>query len=163
MPYPTRAEWLGKYDIYIYIYTGQVGRVFTNGLADRGLIPGRVISKTLKMVLDTALLNTHHYKVRIKGKVEQSSQHLGVVAIEKEPSGRPRIRSPSLLIYIYIYEYVYIYIYYSIVIYIYFFFKSASEDSGYGLFFWRKMMAPLTEGFNTYKRSKQKKYMKIIV
>ena len=25
------------------------------------------------------------------------------------------------------------------------------------------MMAPLTEGFNTYKRSKQKKNMKIIV
>ena len=32
-------------------------------------IPGRVISKTLKMVLDTSLLNTQQYKVRIKGKV----------------------------------------------------------------------------------------------
>ena len=28
--------------------------------------------KTLKMVLDTTLLNTQHYKVRFKGKVEQS-------------------------------------------------------------------------------------------
>ena len=41
------------------------------------------------MVLDTSLLNTQQYKVRIKGKVEQSRersgafpQHLGVVAIE---------------------------------------------------------------------------------
>ena len=28
------------------------------------------------MVLDAALLNTQHYKVRIKGKVEQSSSAL---------------------------------------------------------------------------------------
>ena len=50
----------------------QVGRVFTNGLGDLGSIPGRVIPKTLKMVLDTALLNTQQYKVCIEGKVEQS-------------------------------------------------------------------------------------------
>ena len=31
------------------------------------------------MVLDTSLLNTQHYKVRIKGKIEQ----LGVVTTEK--------------------------------------------------------------------------------
>ena len=30
--------------------------------------------KTQKMVFDTTLLNTHHYKVRIKGKVEQSRE-----------------------------------------------------------------------------------------
>ena len=34
----------------------------------RDLIPGQVISKTQKMVLDASLLNTQHYKVRIKGK-----------------------------------------------------------------------------------------------
>ena len=39
---------------------------------DQGLIPGHVIPKTLKMVLDTFLLNTQQYKVSIKGKVEQS-------------------------------------------------------------------------------------------
>ena len=39
---------------------------------DLRLNPGRVIPKTLKMVLDTSLLNTQQYKVRIKGKVEQS-------------------------------------------------------------------------------------------
>ena len=51
-----------------------VGRVFANGPGDMGSIPGRVIPKTLKMVLDTSLLNTRQYKVRIKGKVEQSME-----------------------------------------------------------------------------------------
>ena len=68
---------------------GLLDRVFTNGPGDLGLLPGRVILKTLKMVLDTPLLNTQQYKVRIKGKVEQFRErssaplHIGVVAIEK--------------------------------------------------------------------------------
>ena len=45
--------------------------VFANGPVDQGSIPGQVIPKTQKMVLDTALLNAQHYKVWIKGKVEQ--------------------------------------------------------------------------------------------
>ena len=49
-------------------------RVFANGLRDLGSIPGCVILKTLKMVLDTSLLNTQQYKVHIKGKVEQSRE-----------------------------------------------------------------------------------------
>ena len=53
---------------------GLVGRVFANGRGDWGSIPGRVIPKTFKMVLDTSLLNTQQYKVRIKGKVEQSRE-----------------------------------------------------------------------------------------
>ena len=51
-----------------------MGRVFTNGLGDQGSIPGHVIPKTLKMVLDTSLLNTQQYKVCINGKVEQSRE-----------------------------------------------------------------------------------------
>ena len=51
---------------------GLVGRVSTSGPGDMGSIPRSVIPKTLKMVLDTSLLNTQRYKVRIKGKVEQS-------------------------------------------------------------------------------------------
>ena len=47
-------------------------RVFANGLGDLGSIPGRVIPKIQKMVLDAFLLNTQHYKVWIKGKVGQS-------------------------------------------------------------------------------------------
>ena len=46
--------------------------LFANGLGDLSSIPGRVIPKTLKIVLDTSLLNTQQYKVRIKGKAEQS-------------------------------------------------------------------------------------------
>ena len=49
-------------------------RVFANGPGDLGSIPGRVIPKTQKMVLDASLLSTQHYKVRIKGKVEQSRE-----------------------------------------------------------------------------------------
>ena len=48
------------------------GRVFANVPGDLGSIPGHIIRKTFKMVLDTTLLNTQQYKVRIKGKVEQS-------------------------------------------------------------------------------------------
>ena len=57
-----------------YRLIGLVGRVFANGPEDLGSIPGRVIPKTLKMVLDTTLLNTQQYKVRIKAKVEQSRE-----------------------------------------------------------------------------------------
>ena len=48
--------------------------MFANGQGDLGSVPGRVIPKTFKMVLDTSLLNTQQYKVRIKGKVEQSKE-----------------------------------------------------------------------------------------
>ena len=53
---------------------GLVGRVFANGPGDYGSIPGQVIPKTQKIVLDASLLNTQHYKVRIKCKVEQSRE-----------------------------------------------------------------------------------------
>ena len=51
-----------------------MGRMFANGLGDRGSILGQVISKIQKMVLDATLLNTQHYKVQIKDKVEQSRE-----------------------------------------------------------------------------------------
>ncbi len=62
-----------------------MGRVFANGPGDLGSIPSCVIPKTFKMVLDISLLNTllsvkegdikyHFYKIRIKGKVEQSRE-----------------------------------------------------------------------------------------
>ena len=59
---------------------GLVSRVlFVNGPEDLGSIPGRVIPKTLKMILDTYLFNTQQYKVRIKGKVEQSRERRSVL------------------------------------------------------------------------------------
>ena len=52
--------------IYVYVHIcmkyicryarGPAVRVFANGPGDLGSIPGRVIPKTLKMVLDTTLL-----------------------------------------------------------------------------------------------------------
>ena len=56
-----------------------MSRVFSNGLGDPGSIPGRVIPKTQKMVLDAALHNTQHYKVQIKGKVEQSRERSSIL------------------------------------------------------------------------------------
>ena len=67
--------------IYIYIYTYKVSKVgdrnqrwlggsLFNWIECWSMVPGRVLPKTLKMVLDTSLLNTQQYKVRIKGKVE---------------------------------------------------------------------------------------------
>ena len=53
---------------------GIMVRVFTIGSGDLGSIPGRVIPKTQKMVIDATLLNTQYYKVRIKGKVVQSRE-----------------------------------------------------------------------------------------
>ena len=49
-------------------------RVFSNGLEVLGSIPGRVMPKTPKMVLNAALLNTQHYKEIIKSKMEQSRE-----------------------------------------------------------------------------------------
>ena len=51
-----------------------MSRVFSSGPEDLGSIPGRAIPNTLRMVLDTALLNTQQYKERVKGKVEQSRE-----------------------------------------------------------------------------------------
>ena len=40
--------------------------MFANGPGDLGSIPGRVIPKTQKMVLDASLLNTQYYKIKVK-------------------------------------------------------------------------------------------------
>ena len=86
-----------KYYIYIYIYIYIFTNIFliiivvdSNNNNIREIIPahhprwveclplvcviGCDIIKTLKIVLDTSLLNTHQYKVCIKGKVEQSRE-----------------------------------------------------------------------------------------
>ena len=82
--------------IIIVIIISLMRRVFANGQGDQSSIPSRVIPKTQKTGSDTPLLNTQHYKVRIKSKVEQTREcrsalplHLGVVAIEKGTFGSP--------------------------------------------------------------------------
>ena len=65
--------YLGFFFLLLLLYRaiGSMCRVFVNGPGDWSSIPGRVIIKILKMVLDAALLNAQHYKVMIKGKMEQ--------------------------------------------------------------------------------------------
>ena len=53
-----------------------VCRVFTNCPGDLDSIPVRVIPKTLKMVLDTSLLNPQQYELRIEGKMEKSRERI---------------------------------------------------------------------------------------
>ena len=48
--------------------------MFANAPGDLGSIPGRVIPKIFKMVIDSSLFNTQQCKVRIEGKVEQSRE-----------------------------------------------------------------------------------------
>ena len=71
-----------SYDILLSNFAqliGLVGRVFVNDPGDQGSIPARVIPKTLKIAVDTPLLNTQHYKVRIKGKVEKSGGRMSAL------------------------------------------------------------------------------------
>ena len=84
-----------NYTFFIQLI-GLVGRVFTNRPGNLGSIPGCVIPKTLKMVLDTSLLNTQQDKVRMKVKVEQFRERscalpytLVYKLLKREPSGRP--------------------------------------------------------------------------
>ena len=77
--------------------------MFANGPDDLGSISR---SGHTKMVLDTSLLNTQQYKIRIKGKMEQYRErssalplHLIVVAIEKEA-----VWSPSTKVVNYYYK-----------------------------------------------------------
>ena len=68
--------------IYMYIYyrpLGLVGRMFASDPGDWVSIPGRVTPKTRKRVINTSLLNTLHYKVCIKGKIEQSRKRSSVL------------------------------------------------------------------------------------
>ena len=57
-----------------FLLISLMSRVFAKDLGDQGSIPGQVIPKTQKLILDAALLNTQHYKVRIKGNKEQSRE-----------------------------------------------------------------------------------------
>ena len=81
---------------YILYYTGHwPNRVFAIGPGD--LLQSQVESykRLKKMVLDATLLNTQHYKIRIKVKLSNPgngvapSPTLGVVAIEKGAFGSP--------------------------------------------------------------------------
>ena len=113
--------------IYIHTYIPDIGlgvRVFANGPGDLGSIPGRVIQKTQKMVLDASLLNTQHYKVRIKDKVEQFREGLAPsptpwCSSYRKGSLRVTLDYGRQLYFLYIYIYIYIYKYAYIYTHIY--------------------------------------------
>ena len=97
-------------------------RMFANGLGDRGSIQGRVIPKTQKMVFDSSLLNTQHYKVWVKSKVEQYSEWSCAFpntsllwAIEKGAFGSHSTKVAYFTFYLYYFNkrniYIYIYIF----------------------------------------------------
>ena len=84
---------------------GLVVRVFTTGPGDLGSLPCHVIPKILKMVLDTSLLNSQHYKVCIKDKLEQSWERncafstLRCSSYWKRAFGSPSIMVANLLLH----------------------------------------------------------------
>ena len=98
-----------NFHLFIYSLIPDIGlgvRVFANGPEDLGSIPGRVIPKTQKMVLDASLLNTQHYKVRIKGKVEQSRE--GVAPSPSYRKGSLRVTLDyGRQLYFYFYLFIY--------------------------------------------------------
>ena len=65
------THWCTQTSVFIFTEISLVGRMFANGLENRGSISGHVIPKTQKMVFDVTLFN---YKVWIKSKVEQSRE-----------------------------------------------------------------------------------------
>ena len=85
--------------------TQKIVRVFTNIQGESGSILGRVLPKTQKMILDASLLNTHHYKVWIKGKWTNPRKGIvpypTVVDIEKGVFRLPLTMVTSLLIIVY--------------------------------------------------------------
>ena len=48
-------------------------RMFANGPEDQGSIPGRVISKSQKMILDASLLSIIRYGSKVSGVVPSST------------------------------------------------------------------------------------------
>ena len=58
-------------------------RVLANGPGDQGSIPSQISQKTQKMVLDTSLLNTQHYKVWVKSNGSNPAKDV-------EPSPTPQ-------------------------------------------------------------------------
>ena len=68
--------------------------MFANGPWDQGSIPGQVIPKTQKMVLDTSLL-------RYVSRVKWSYQGKGVAATKREPLGCAWLQSPTSIWLVY--------------------------------------------------------------
>ena len=108
IPYPHIAA-VCMFELVVLLLPGHIGgpslisRVFANSTGDWGSILGQVIPKTQKMLLDATLLNTHYYKVRFKGKVEQSSEWSSTLPTpwvnsywKRDPLSHPWLKLPTL-------------------------------------------------------------------
>ena len=78
---------------YFLILIGMMARVFAHGPGDLGSIHTKD-----SMMPPCLKLSIIRYGSRVKWRnPREGIAPLGVVAIEKEPSGHPRLRSPTLL------------------------------------------------------------------
>ena len=92
--------------IYIYIYILKIGMIFkefANGPGDLGSIVGQVLPK-----IKNALLNSQHYKLRIKGKVEWSRERSSAL-VTPWCSSNQKWSFPITLYYDRLYIYIYIF------------------------------------------------------
>ena len=64
---------------------------------ETGFSPWSNDTKDSKIVLDTAFVNTQHYKARFKGEAEQSREWSGVVAIGKGAFGSPSTKVTNFM------------------------------------------------------------------
>ena len=88
-----------------------MGRVFANSLEDWHSISGQVITKPQKMVPDATLLNTQHYKVKIKSKEEQEKGLALPTTLWFFANEKATFRSPLTTVTNFTFYYIYIYIY----------------------------------------------------
>ena len=79
-----------------------MSRVFASSPGDQSSIPGRVIPKSpKKVVLDATFHKTQPFKVKIKGKVEQSMEWSSTLPyssnslLKRELSDLLRLRAPT--------------------------------------------------------------------
>ena len=70
-------------------FIGQLGRVFTNDLGERGSIPGQVIPKIPPCLTLSIIRYVSSVKWNNPGKGVAPPLHLGVVATEKGAFGSP--------------------------------------------------------------------------
>ena len=77
-----------------------MGRVFASGPEDQSSIPGCVISKTQKMLLEDASLNTQHY-IRYGSRVKWNNPGKGVEPLTKESFRVALDDGHQLYLYIY--------------------------------------------------------------
>ena len=100
--YPARAEGLVNMDMPLKLS----GLSVRQWLCRSGFNPRSNHTKDSKVVLDDTLLNIQYYKVRIKGKVEQSRKRSSAIPntsveylLKRKSSSRPRLKLPTLLSY----------------------------------------------------------------